>query len=395
MRRAFWLSIILISFCSPGPLQMEAEETLDFPEIYKGRCLNNRSGCPCFKEADPQSDVVRNYFHAESLRKSGPETSRDGKTYVPVVRNAVISTAGPECFVPSNSLIPMEYSKVLEAKHQKLDHTPLSLNQLVNLTGEVSSERLQKDFRHIDVRKVWPTFYHLAMEDFHPGPKVPVKNPAGKTIGYASQEFLEQVRWEGSGVGLDGKKYHYAGRPGKYNSYNLRWGHGAGYNYQVFPYRTIAVNFNGLCRSLGKSIPGCAKKTLIGLLVYIPEVASKRIKMPGGGIHDGYFCITDTGSPYYIRDDRIDMFVGTHGGGNPYLPEQRQTNHLIQGGIKNLVPSDWKIWTTDTKRVWCDIGQAESGKCTHDYRNTAKDKSLTLQAVFTGDGSPVRCKKNP
>ena len=84
-----------------------------------------------------------------------------------------------------------------------------------------------------------------------------------------------------------------------------------------------------------------------------------------------------------------------HGGGNPYLPEKRQRNHLIDGGIANLVPSDWKIWTTDTKRVWCDVEAAMRGDCTHDYRNTAKEKALTLKAVFTKDGRPVRCRKNP
>ncbi|MBI40801.1 MAG: hypothetical protein CMF59_14475 [Leptospiraceae bacterium] len=394
MHRTIWALILLVSFCSPGPSRMEAEESSVFPEIFKGRCLKARNGCPCYEKGNPESRTVRNYFHAESLRKAGPGISHNGETYIPVVRNAVISETGPRCFVPASALISMKYSKVLEAEHQKLDHTPLTLTKLVKLPGEVSSQRLQKEYQHVEVRKVWPTFYHLAMEDFHPGPKVAVKSPAGKTIGYASKDFLEQVMWEGSGVGLDGKKYHYAGRPGKYNTYNLRWGHGAGYNYQVFPYRTIAVNFSGLCRSL-TSIRGCAKKTLIGLLVYIPEVASKKIKMPGGAEHDGYFCITDTGSPYYIREDRIDMFVGTHGGGNPYLPAKRQSNHLIRGGIKNLVPSDWKIWNTDTKRVWCNIAQAESGACTHDYRNTAPEKSLTLQAVFSKDGKPVRCNKNP
>lgn len=393
--RYCYLLLILILFCAPGTGPADADqESGDFPEIFKGRCLNQPSGCPCFAEPKPGAEVVRRYPHAESLRKAGPSVEKKGQEFVPVVRNAVISSPGETCYVNSDSLIPMKYSPVLESELQSLDHTPLALHELVDLPGRVDVQSI-RELSHVNVRTVWPTFYHLAMEEFHPGQKVQVRNPAGKVIGTASKEFLEQVKWEGSGVALDGKKYHYAGRPGQYNTYDLAWGHGAGYNYQVFPYRTIAVNFKGLCRHLGNRIPACAKRTLIGLMVFIPEVAERKIKMPGGSIHDGYFCITDTGSPYYIREDRIDMFVGTHGGGNPYLPEARQRNHLIDGGIRNLVPSDWKIWTTDTKRVWCGLNEAETGKCTHDYRNTARDKSLTLQAIFTPEGRPVRCKKNP
>jgi hypothetical protein len=389
-KTAFALFILFL-FCEGNAQPGEV-----FPEIFKGRCLNRAEGCYCYSKPTERSFVTRPYFHAESLRKSGKSQKDDnGREFVPVVRNAVISEPGHSCYIPRDQLIEMNYSPVLESKYQQLDHTPLTLDQLVDLPGKVTAESLNRVTVKHSVHTVWPTFYHLAMEQFHPGTPVPVKNPAGKTIGRASQEFLNQVRWEGSGIALDGKKYHYAGRAGQYNTYNLRWGHGAGYNYQVFPYRTIAVNFAGLCKTLGKKIPGCRKKSLIGLMVYIPEVARKKIKMPGGGIHDGYFCITDTGSPYYIRSERIDMFVGTHGGGNPYLPEKRQTNHLIEGGIKNLVPSDWKIWTSDTKRVWCDDAAAASGKCKHDYRNTAPHKALTLEALFTPDGRPVRCKKNP
>ncbi|MCB1303820.1 MAG: hypothetical protein KDK37_06065, partial [Leptospiraceae bacterium] len=287
---------------------------------------------------------------------------------------------------------------VLESHHQTLDHTPIPLIDFIDFLGKPGSTADLREFlnssRKTNIRKVWPTFYHLAMEDFHPGKKVPVLDVAGKIIGHASNEFLQQVRWEGSGVALDGTKYHYSGRPGRYEKYNLRWGFGAGYNYQVFAYRTIAVNFAGLCRHLPQ-IRGCNKARLIGLLVYIPEIADRKIRMPGGEVHDGYFCITDTGSPYYIREDRIDMFVGTHGGGNPYLPAQRQGNAFIEGGIKNLVPSDWQVWTEDNKRVWCDLSLAEAGKCTIDYRNTAPEKALTIQAVFDPQGAPVRCKKNP
>ena len=35
-----------------------------------------------------------------------------------------------------NSLIPMKYSPVLKSKIQLLDHTPLRLDQLVELSGE-------------------------------------------------------------------------------------------------------------------------------------------------------------------------------------------------------------------------------------------------------------------
>jgi len=151
---------------------------------------------------------------------------------------------------------------------------------------------------------------------------------------------------------------------------------------------------------LRKHIKRCNVRRAIGLVVRIPEIAKRRIRMPGGVPHDGFFCVTDTGSPYYIRADRIDIFVGAHGGGNPYLPPARRGNFLLNGGIASLVPSDWRLWKSENKRVWCprsrlpgDPRNPAPGDCTHAYHAVAAHKALTLIALFHKDGRPVRCRR--
>ena len=91
-------------------------------------------------------------------------------------------------------------------------------------------------------------YHHLALEDFHPGPKVRVLTPRGRVLGRASRNFLKKVRWQGSGIASSGLRLHYSGARGRlrFTSYSKRiWGHGTGYGYRVHPYRTIAVNFRG------------------------------------------------------------------------------------------------------------------------------------------------------
>ncbi len=192
------------------------------------------------------------------------------------------------------------------------------------------------------------------------------------------------------------------------------WGWGAGRGYKVFPYRTIAMHLPALCKALGldkKNRNSCKHKQAIGTLIYIRTIAEKNIPILGSKqtilknktqtqIHDGYFCANDTGSPYYIRPDRIDIFVGTHRGGNPYLPPDRQHNALIAGGIKNIVPSDWRLWQKKNQRIWCpqnkipkDPKYPKPSDCTHDYHVVAAHKRLELYAFIDNDGKPIKCKQ--
>ncbi len=243
------------------------------------------------------------------------------------------------------------------------------------------------------------TYYNLADEHYFPPGDSVARNSAGAFVTKASTEFLREVMRQGSGVTRQGLRLRYEGRGFLFRAYRSDiWGLAAGHNYLVYPYRTIALHFADFCRALG--LPGpCRKSTVIGALVRIEEVARMRIVMPGGGVHDGYFCAADTGAPNYIREDRIDIFVGLHGGGNPYLPPYRRGNHLIEGGIENLVPADWRLWRNESERVWCPRDRIpppgaapRAGDCRHDYRTVARHKGLSLTAFFDNRGRLIRCR---
>ncbi|MEQ9366955.1 MAG: hypothetical protein RIF32_22135 [Leptospirales bacterium] len=392
---------VLVGVFACAPLPGEQPET-EYPEMFRIECVGRARGCACSigppgdsnqAKKSAQTDLAGEaasviVFHAEAATGLG---SHGAYRQVSLSENR-------RCWYKTSALRAMPYAKVPLSPLRNLDHTPLPLKRLAPNFGAA-----QTDAKHRkDLGLYWATYYHLAVEDYHPGPTVPILDRSGRKLGTASQAFLKQVTWQGSGIASNGLRLHYTGTAMRFNTYAKdMWGHGAGYGYRVFPYRTIAVHFRALCRKL---MPGrkCGKKDVIGTLVWIREVAAARAKMPGGSIHDGYFCATDTGSPNYIKDDRIDIFVGTHGGGNPYLPPARRPNALIDGGIQNLVPSDWRLWRGPNDRVWCDpnrlpsnSAKAEPGDCVNDYHVVARGKALRIEAVLDDRGRPLRCAKRP
>ncbi len=395
------LLILLFGIATCAPLPGEdpgavANGETEYPDLFRIECVGRPQGCDCplgdprltrvpAGERPPQTVV----YHAEAatgLRDNG-------------VYREVRLDGDRQCWYKKSALRPMQYAKVpLSPLRDSLDHTPLPLKRLAPNFGAAHTEKKRRK----SLGPYWATYYHLAVEDYHPGKIVPVLDRSGRKLSSASEAFLKQVTWQGSGIASNGLRLHYTGTKMRFNTYAKdMWGHGAGYGYRVFPYRTIALHFRGLCRRL---MPGrkCGKKDVIGTLVWIREVAEKRIRMPGGSIHDGYFCATDTGSPNYIKDDRIDIFVGVHGGGNPYLPPARRPNALIDGGIQNLVPSDWRLWRTPDQRVWCDANRLPSNldrpapsDCVTDYHVVARAKALHMEAVLDDRGRPLRCAKRP
>ncbi len=384
------ISIVCFAICAwaCGSVQAGPDE---FPDIYKVMCVNAPDGCPCFsKPGGPEQTRV---YHNEAVTGLGGVVDGWQK----------IERAGAACFFQAAALERSAYSRVLTAPRQREDHAPLPLAKLVD--GFAAGDGTEKlaGYSVRELGKFWATYYHLALEEFHPGPPVAVLSPEGRVLGQASQEFLDQVTWEGSGISKAGLRLHYSGRKNRFNLYPADlWGWGAGLGYRVLPYRTIAVNFSGFCRRLMGTGRGCGKNDILGMLVRIREVAGRKIKMSNGERHDGYFCATDTGSPNYIKEDRIDIFVGVHGGGNPYLPPGRRGNDLIRGGIVNVVPSDWRLWSSKKDRVWCaldrlpaDPARPRPGDCSHDYHTVAAHKALVIEAVLQADGRPLRCRKNP
>jgi hypothetical protein len=386
VRAAQLLACLALSLSSLIPERVAAEGV----RIYKVVCLRSEEGCPCL--ASPGGSEVRGrLFHAVAVTSS----SEDSNGY------RRIEVEGRGCFYPSDRLIPMKSPGVLSSPRQRLVHRLLPLHEFFE-NGDADARKLQSGrIRYESIGYFWPTYYHLALEELYPGRQTNIIDPRGRVIGRASDEFLRQVTWEGSGFMNDGRHLRYGGREGRYEFYESDiWGYGAGFGYTIYPYRTIAVNFPGLCRRLAKWIKGCSKEEAIGVVVRMEGVESKRVGMEGGEIHDGLFCATDTGAPYFIREDRIDIFVGMHGGGNPYLPPERRGNRLIEGGILNILPSEWRLWNDVNDRVWCDVNRIpvdpfhpRRGECAHDYHSVAANKALRLSVLFDENDRPVRCKK--
>jgi hypothetical protein len=390
-----------------------------FPQIFRTTCLKNTEGCPCIS-TEKGFPVVRKFNHNDSVHRTGgdvkisedyfsPDISEIQKAWimsasvksedgsVGVIMTPIRHYKGREvCLYPAAYLREYKYTPVIGSKFNVKNHAALPLNKIV---PTFNSENNNK----IALGHYWITYYHMALEEHYPGAVVSVFDKNKKEIGRASKEFLDQVRWEGSGFRNNGDRIRWDGKPGEYSLYkDAVWGYGAGSGYHVYPYRTVAVNFPALCKKLYPDKPSCGKPDVIGTLIYIEEVAVRKIRMEDGRVHDGFFCASDTGSPDFIKEDRMDLFVGVHGGGNPYLPAERQYNLLLSGGIENLVPSDWKLWSGENDRVWCesdklpkDIFNPASGDCIHDYHVQAAHKALTVYAIKDEKGNYIKCEKAP
>lgn len=354
-----------------------------FPDLRKVVCLKSLNGCPCASENGPVT-----VYHAESAEVISSANAGE----------VTVRVGDRVCRMSESQLIRMDYPHVLKTSMKMRDHAPLPLKQFIQNYVETPTSA-----QRYALGNFWPTYYHLALEDMYPGKEVPILDPQGKILGNASDEFLRQVTWEGSGLARNGMGVQYAG-PGRYSLYpaDKVWGYGAGRRYQILPFRTIAVNFDGFCARLKDKFPGCTSRDVLGLLLYSPQIAEKKIRMQDGTIHDGYLCATDTGSPYYIRADRIDIFAGMQGGGNPFLPPERRGNDFIDGGLPPILPSDWRIWNGVNDRLWCNAWEIprdpfnpKPGECTHDYHVVAKHKSVQLFALFDAKGKALRCNPFP
>lgn len=408
-----WSRLVLagaIVMCAPRVAVDSRPVPTRLPRVAKFMCLRQVDGCPCFAQPDSKSNVQLRLYHNEAVIEREVESG-------PFVRIARYDghTAWKEdvaaqdaCYVSARDLRWQPPAVDVAVPAAKRDHTPVSLRRFFSgFEGDSKDSAALARLMQLKRRSLgrfWFTYYHLALEDHHPGPRVPVLSPGGAVIGQASKEFLDQVRWEGSGLASDGTRYHFSGIDGRYMTYSAEWGLGAGGAFEVFPYRTIAVNFAGFCSRAFPDDAGrrerCRRGGLLGTAVFVKQIADRKIRMDDGSVHDGWMCVTDTGSPSYIREDRVDIFVGAHGGGNPYLPASRQWNHFFAAGLKNSVPWDWRLWPGERDRIWCDVssvpkeGETADPKrhCLHDYHTTTPEKAITLEVATFENGEPVRCR---
>ncbi len=400
------LLLFLLLHCGESRLSAPSSDQELVPRIFSVVCYNRIEGCPCFRPDESgqkraKGEPLLRLPHALAVYNPVPAGSHLYR----------ITRPEGSCLFPARRLRPRPYTPRLRASVQNRSHALLPLERMVRPgQPEDAWPKEGKSLRKwldslpaISLGRFWPTYYHMAMEEFHPGKPVRILSRTGESLGEASLPFLRQVTWEGSGLFRDGRHIRHADVVGRYEFFqDASWSWGVDRLYQLYPYRSVAVNFPGLCEKLGEAIPHCTREAAIGLLLRIPRIANAKVSMEGGAVHDGYFCAVDTGSPHYIRADRMDLFVGVRGGGNPYLPPARRPNRLIEAGFPPLVPWDWKLWKGERKRVWCDRKRLPRdphhpapGECTLDYHTTALEKSLEVEAVLGPDNSPVKCRQVP
>jgi hypothetical protein len=326
-------SFALMSFACVTPAR---SDTGFFSGRYKVNCTNSPSGCACSKTADSVIKAT-SLLHAQPVEgTSGRDATLDKPAPVELRVNGEI------CYYPSQNLRPIYWESDLCPAASSEAQLPLrDMSELLE-SGSADSEK-------IGLGNLFPTFYNIADEAFHPGPKtVPLYEAgSGRLIAYVSKSFHEDLDMEGTGRLNDGRVLNVANYVNKIWDYKILSAEAFGVGilgHSLHPYRSVAVDFVHLCKQAGYNFCNLpvveVRKRLIGALLYMPRL--KGIPLGNGKIHDGYVCAQDIGGA--IQLDRVDIFVGPLGGGNPYLKDCRQRNPLIDAGIKGLVPSDWRTY---------------------------------------------------
>lgn len=342
-----------------------------FSGRYKINCTNSPEGCPCVAEPK-SSERVTSFFHAEPVE--GILKSDATKTGLAWIE---LKAGNSTCFYPSQNLRPIYWESDLCPDTEHDAKVPMrSLGEML-AEGQANGER-------VPLGNLFPTFYNIADETFHPGPKT---NPlyeagSGKLIARVSKSFHDDLDMEGTGTLLDGRVLNVANRVNGAWDYKVlpRGAFGVGIlGHNLHPYRSVAVDFVHLCKQ--SNLDFCQlseneiKRRMIGSLLYIPRL--RGIELPNGLTHDGYVCAQDVGGA--IELDRIDLFVGPLGGGNPYLKECRQKNPYNAAGVNGLVPYDWRTYESNG----VDATGTPKFRRTKEfeYRNYASQKALESYLV--------------
>ncbi|MDB2447331.1 3D domain-containing protein [bacterium] len=343
-----------------------------FSGKYKIECRGSDTGCACFKDSSSSSAEVDRLYHLEPLNGiSGKDESvkkaDEGKPAKPVTYAQVKSRNGKTCFYDTQKLRPIYWANTNCPDESTFSKLPFASLETIIKTGSKNNTKA-KSF------KVYPTFYYVADEAFYGTRKTERLYQArtGKRLATVNKEYRVDLDIQGTGKLNDGRVlnvWKYTNRIWDYvvlpkGSYGLGI-----HDHYLFPFRTVAIDFTYLCQQAG--LKNCSgnratdKKRFIGSLLYISQLDGTAL--PNGKTHDGYVCAHDVGGA--IKSDRIDLFVGNMGGGNPYLPECRSRNAYMDNGIESLVPYDWKLFDKN--------GRVRQ----HEYRTTAAHKGLDVQVV--------------
>lgn len=292
------------------------------------------------------------------------------------------------CWVPAKTLSPVHSSPVYCLAHP-LQHGLEPITRLV-ATAVPAMEQ------GVAAGTFYPTFYQIALEMYYPLQKgedaVALRDAQGKILARVSPTFKKALLLQGTASLKDGTVLNVGVEKGGERRYvALPKGHfGLGIKgYRIYPYRSVALDFDWLCDQLktascetgnipkrDKAVTAKNREALVGTLLYIPRLAGADV---GGTLHDGFVCAVDVGGG--IKNDRIDLFVGTDPAGNPFYPACRRDNPFIVNGVESLIGADWYHWQRNAK------GDYERTKPT-EYRQNAPDKGLEVIAFPS-----IRCLK--
>lgn len=350
-----------------------------FSGTYKVLCPANAEGCAC---VDKDGKIKTRYFHAIPVSGiSAIDQSKSTRDFI-----EVRASGDQTCFLPRKDLQPIYWpSDRCPSESGSNTFTFASLSEILPKGSNPDMKR--------PVSKIFPTFYTIAIEALHDGPKVEKLFESGSSalIATVSKSFRDDLDLEGTGQLSDGRVINV----GKYSpktgwDYLVLPDHSFGYGvagHFLYPFRSAAVDFEWLCQTakLGDCSGGRQAVTarFAGQLLYFPKLNG--LALPNGQTHDGYICAKDIGGA--IVSDRIDLFVGPTGGGNPYLKECLYKNAYIDGGVSSLIPWDWREFrevepNPDGTRKFKRVNPTE-------YRSISPEKGLQFSIV-----PQVKCLKS-
>jgi hypothetical protein len=342
------------------------------------------AGFPCYdKGGEGRVELRRLFFKAPLYRVS------DGVTDDRLVE--VRDNAGT-CFAPQEAVATL-HTRPFSCLTGNAPQPLVEVGRLAKATPPAPD-------KGTSAGKFYPTFYQIAREVLYPGDGkadhlATLRDNDGKHIAKVSKAFRKALVRQGTGQLADGRVLNVGKKLKSGRRFIVlppeSYGLGTS-NFHLYPYRSVAVDFDFLCDRLQdeslctagnteereRTISRSNRKRLAGMLLYLPRF--KGVKLEDGSIHDGYVCAVDVGGG--IKLDRIDLFVGGESAGNPYYPPCRSSNSLLRGGILSLIPSDWHTFEQDEQGVWKRSVQTE-------YRKFAPHKGLEVVA-FPG----VKCRRH-
>jgi len=342
-----------------------------FSGSYKVLCPDRPQGCQCLSV---NGEIKEMQFH--STRVTGVSLADEFKNGGESVE--LKSPDGSNCFLSKKNLLPIYWSsdRCLPDNQNSSFEFP-SIQQIVPKGSTITIKST--------AAKLYPTFYTIAIEAIHDGPKLEqlIDSESKSVIAAVNKAFRDDLDLEGTGQLNDSRIINVS----KYNpktgwEYKIlpddSFGYGVAGHF-LYPFRSAAVDFEWLCQTakLGDCSGGRQAVTarFAGQLLYLPRL--KGIALPNGQTHDGYICAKDVGGA--ILEDRIDLFVGPTGGGNPYLKECLFKNAYLDAHIESLVPWDWRLFkevdvNPDGTRKFKRVNPFE-------YRTFAAAKGLEFQVI--------------